>query len=77
MDLETLKSRLTEAETAIHALATGQRVVDVWKDGRRVRFQEGNRGDLMRYAQELRDQIAGLEMPAARPRRRFIPVAFG
>lgn len=78
-DIETLKTRLAEAEDARHALATGGRVVDVWKDGRRVRYAEANRGDLDTYIDGLKALIEAGEQPVetARPRRRFIPVAFG
>ena len=77
-DVATLKTRLEEAEAARHALATGQRVVDVWRDGRRVRYQESNKADLASYIDDLIAEIAALEAPAtgALPRRRFIPAAF-
>lgn len=76
-DLATLQTRLTDAEAARHALATGQRVVEVMRDGRRVRYQESNRGDLGLYIDELAAAIAGLTAPStgALPRRRFIPIA--
>lgn len=78
-DLETLQTRLTEAEAALHSLAMGERVVEVVRDGRRVRYQESNKGDLGAYADLLRRSIADLQAVAAgnTRRRRFIPVAFG
>lgn len=77
-DLETLQTRLAEAQAARHALATGQRVVEVVRDGKRMRFQESNKGDLAGYIDELGAAIAELQQPVigALPRRRFIPVAF-
>lgn len=77
-DVDTLKTRLAEAEAARHALATGQRVVDVWRDGRRVKYQESNKADLAAYIDDLTTRIAGLDAPltGALPRRRFIPAAF-
>ena len=77
-DAATLQTRLDEAEQARHALATGQRVVDVWRDGQRVRYQESNKGDLYAYIADLRNELAAATAPAtgALPRRRAIPVAF-
>ena len=74
-DLETLKTRLAEAEDALHALNLGERVVEVMRDGRRMRYQESNRGGLEGYIGSLRAQVAESEI-TPRSRRRFIPVAF-
>jgi len=78
-DLETLKTRLVEAEEAWHALQTGARVVEVRRDGKLVKYQASNRGELASYVAELKRQIEVAEDAAAGrlPRRRFIPVAFG
>ncbi|MGF7152625.1 gpW family head-tail joining protein [Novosphingobium gossypii] len=78
-DLATLKTRLAEAEEARHALAMGTRVVEVWRDGKRLKFSEANKGDLDGYITDLSGQIADIESAAsgARPRRRFIGVSFG
>lgn len=77
-DLATLKTRLTEAEAAKHDLAMGARVVEVVRDGRRIRYQEANKGDLDTYIDKLLREIDDLEAPASGslPRRRFIPAAF-
>lgn len=77
-DLATLQTRLSEAQDARHALATGQRVVEVMRDGKRMRFQESNKGDLAAYIDEITTSIADLEAPTtgALPRRRFIGIAF-
>lgn len=77
-DLETLQTRLAEAEAARHSLAMGERVIEVLRDGRRMTFQASNRGDLDAYISELKASIADLEAVAASalPRRRFMRAAF-
>lgn len=68
-----LEARLAEAEAALHALATGARVADVMRDGRRVTYSASNMGELQVYINWLRSEI---EKEAAtetgRPRRRAI-----
>lgn len=77
-DLATLQLRLTEAEQALHNLAIGARVVDVWKDGRRVQYSEATKDQLEAYIKDLTDQISDAGATATtRPRRRFIPVSLG
>lgn len=77
-DLATLQARLTEAETALHNLAIGARVVDVWKDGRRVRYSEATKSQLEAYIKDLNDQITDAQATSTDlPRRRFIGVSLG
>lgn len=59
-DLAVLQSRLAEAESALHDLQIGKRVVEVWRDGRRVTFTsaQDSIGNLESYITELTGQIA-------------------
>ena len=78
-DLATLQSWLTEAEAARHALSTGQRIKEVWRDGRRVIFEGMSAGTLGSYIDGLNAAIAALnaDTSGALPRRRFIGTCFG
>lgn len=49
MDTMTLR----EARDALHRLMTGQRVVSVQKDGRRVEFTAVSAGELRKYIAQL------------------------
>ena len=60
-DLVTLKTRLTEAEDARHQFGLGTAVVEVWRDGRRVKYSGANVGNLDSYILALRNEIAALE----------------
>lgn len=72
-----IQTRLTEAEAALHALATGQRVVDVWRDGRRVTFSQATIGQLRDYIAQLRNDLAEAQnLDAGRPRRRAIGIGW-
>ena len=78
-DLATLQTRLTEAEGALHALSMGQRVVEVWHDGRKIRYDTSSKSDLQGYIDSLNRAIAdiGASAESTLPRRRYIPVVFG
>ena len=79
-DLATYRTWLTEAEQARHDLATGRGVVEIVRDGRRVRYTDRNSGDLDNYIGTLTKRIGELELSAAgtlAPRRRSIGVVFG
>lgn len=79
-DLITLKDRLEEASIAMHQLSLGKSVVEFWRDGRRVKFSSANSGDLKRYIQQLKEEIAACEAEIAgnnAPRRRAFGVAWG
>jgi len=54
---DTLTERLAEAEAALHALATGARVADVMRDGRRVTYSASNMAELQGYINWLRSEI--------------------
>ncbi|MCM8738297.1 gpW family protein [Azospirillum sp. A1-3] len=69
-DIETLRTRLSEADTALHALLTGGRPVRVTSgDGRTVEFSTSTAPDLRRYIAELKEQIAAA---SGRPRRALL-----
>lgn len=78
-DLTTLQTRLTEARAALHSLSIGQQVVEIQRDGRRMKYGSADSAALADYIRDLENQIADIEgaVVSARPRRRFIPVAFG
>ena len=68
--LVQLQQWLGEAETARHALAMGEQVVEVWKDGRRVTYNKGSMPDLDAYIQRLERDIEKATNLAAGKRRR-------
>jgi len=71
-DLATLKTRLDEAETALHALATGQQSVSVrYPDGKQVDFTAARQRELERYIANLRVQITRAEGGKRAPRLVF------
>lgn len=59
-DLQTLRTRLTEAENARHELLTGARVQKVTRDGRSLEFTSARESldSLNAYIAELQAQIA-------------------
>lgn len=71
-DLPTLKTRLVEAELALHRVATGKAVELVTEDGSTVRYNRANQEKLELYVRELTTQIASIEAPS----RRRGPVQF-
>lgn len=77
-DLATLQGWKTEAETALHELQMGQKVYEVWRDGRRVIYTQANVGSLEAYIAKLERQIAALggeaSTDAANNRRAARPV---
>lgn len=80
-DLATLRTRLSQAESARHtALTTGQ-ITDVWNNGRRIRYAATDTAALDAYIRDLTAQIialdpSGPEATAAGPQRRAIGVRF-
>lgn len=76
--LETLQTRLAEAEQALHELNMGERVVEVWRDGRRVTYQSSDKGTLQSYVDSLTSQIAEkkAEAEGRTSRRRPIGLAW-
>lgn len=79
-DLTTLQARRDEAAVALHNLATGSRVEEVWsRDGRKMRFTNLTRSDLQDYINTLDALIADLTSAAdssVLPRRRFIATRY-
>ncbi|WP_417615323.1 gpW family head-tail joining protein [Parasphingorhabdus sp.] len=72
-DLATLQTRLTEAETARHDIATGGGVEFVSRDGRAVRYSRNNLADFDKYIQTLeRDIEIATNVAAGKPRRAAI-----
>lgn len=63
-ELATLQTRLTEAEAALHALATGSMVEEVWRDGRRVTYTASNIARLREYIAYLNSEIAAAQAAA-------------
>lgn len=67
-ELETWKA---EAETALHGLMVGKRVVDVWVlDYGRTRFTEATRADLEAYIDRLARMIAAAQPNSTAGRQR-------
>lgn len=79
-DLTTWRARLVEAEAAQHELAMGGKVVELMRDGRKVRYSEARGSDLSGYIAGLIKTIADLERletGTPLPRRRSMGVVFG
>lgn len=67
-DTATLQARLTEVETAIHEVQTGNRAVRVtFEDGRSVEYNRASLAQLLRYRDDLRRQL-GLPVAGIRSR---------
>ncbi|QTH19651.1 phage tail protein [Rhizorhabdus wittichii] len=77
-DLTTLRTWLSEAEAARHAIATSGAVIEVQRGDRRMRFSRENLTALTSYIAELQRDIAAAERQASgRPRRSAIGVRWG
>lgn len=60
-DLQTLQTRVAEAETALHNVLIGKGVVEVRDfNGERVVYSKADTASLRAYIKELHDQIAVL-----------------
>lgn len=76
-DLATLETWLSEAQQARHNIATGAGVLDVWRDGRRLRFAKQNLRELDRYIQSLETQITeATRVAEGKPKRRSIRIGW-
>ena len=53
-DTATLQARLAEAETALHALSTGRQVVEVERNGKKLKYTPTDVGGLRAYIAELK-----------------------
>ena len=72
-----IQTRLTEAEAALHALAMGQRVQEVWKDGKKMVFTQANAGQLRAYITSLKaDLLDAQALSAGLTRRRVISLGW-
>lgn len=60
-DLETLKTQLAQAETALHDLQLGNKVVEIRVNGRWLQKTPADRKDLKAYVNDLQSQINRLE----------------
>lgn len=69
----TLQTWLTEAETALHKVQTGQKVEVTQYGTKSITYSRVNVGDLQRYVLELRDQVAACS-GTSRNRRHYIGV---
>lgn len=76
MEIETLKSRLAEAEEAYHQLMIGAREVSVnIGNFGSVTYNQANRTNLETYIANLKSQIAAAEGKTS-VRRRIMKVSF-
>jgi len=64
--LDVLQKRLDEAETAYHALMTGERIVSISIEGRGQSYTPADMGKLEMYITRLKNEIARLQ---GKPRR--------
>ncbi len=74
MTLDELQSRLTDAQTKRHLLATGQLREEVTFEGHSTRYTRANIGELKNYIAELQGEITA--RLNARPRRSPCGVIF-
>lgn len=78
-DIAKLTRMISEAVDARHKLATGTDVVDVWRDGRRMRFQKSKIAELDAYITNLRSDLTAAQVDAGvtpTRRRRAIGLAW-
>lgn len=73
-DLTTLQARLTEAESAYHALLTGSMSEEVEHSDMRLRYTRAQSGELAAYIALLKSQIGALGGTGAGQPRRAIEV---
>ena len=72
-----LQEWMAQAESARHDLAMGAAVVEFWRDGRRVSYNQRTLPQLQTYIDQLvRDLDKAQAELDGRPRRRAISTAF-
>jgi len=74
-----IQTWISEAEAARHTLATGSDVADVWRDGRRMRFQKVKLSELTDYIATLRSELVTAQIDAGvtvTRRRRAISLGY-
>lgn len=77
--IERLTRQITEAETARHNLATGARVAEVMRDGRKVVYGPADMAALEDYIRALRSELVAAQTDAGvtpTRRRRAISLAY-
>lgn len=62
MDVATLQTYLTEAQTARHQLALGDKTVEIWRDGRRLTYSKTSLKELDAYIMKLKQEIADAQL---------------
>lgn len=76
-DIERLTRFLREAREAMHSLAMGTQVVDLWHDGRRRRYAQQDMESVRSYIAWLECELAAANAAACgRPRRRAIALGW-
>lgn len=76
---EKITRWISEAEDARHKLMSGVDVVDVWRDGKRMRFQKAKLAELNDYIAGLRSDLVSAQIDAGvttTRRRRAIGLAW-
>ncbi len=72
-----IAAELTEYRAARSALIKGERVEDVWRDGRRMRVADASLSDINSAISDLeREYEQAVAVEAGRPRRRPINLAW-
>lgn len=78
-DLATLQARRAAVQAALDALAGGQQVKEVWKNGQRLTFAGMTAGEATTYLRSIDAEIAdqaAIDTPGTLSRRRYIPLRF-
>lgn len=74
-DVQRLTRLLAEAEAQRHNVALGTAVIDIWRDGRRIRKHITNLAELNSYMNQLRRELASATaVEGGSARRRAIGV---
>lgn len=72
-EVETITRYIVEAKARRHSVALGEAVIDVWRDGRRMRMTVSSIEELNGYISQMENELAKATATAAgTPRRRAI-----
>lgn len=75
--ISELETMIAEAKAHRHQIALGNAVIEVWRDGRRVRKHIANSAELENYIRSLERELENLTAAnAGRPKRRPIALAW-
>lgn len=77
--ISQIETWIAEAETYRHTVATGGAVMDVWRDGRRMKVRIGTIAELDEYIATLRSELVQAQIDAGvtpTRRRRAIGLAW-